>query len=151
GLDASVSLPLAPHWSAEGRLSLLRGYRIASDSAERPAHHDWLPLMPADRFQYGLKWSPGKDGETFIRLLASTTLQQTRIPEAGLLKPAPAGYTTFGLDAAHTFHWKSHPLEVGLNIQNLGNLRYREYLNFFRYYADEPGLNMSLRAKWLFG
>lgn len=154
GLDASVSLPIVRQWSAEGRLSLLRGYRVASDSAEGSSYHDWLPLMPADRFQYGLKWSlanADKAGETFIRLLASTTLQQTRIPDAGLLKPAPAGYTTLGFDAAHTFHWKDRPLEVGLNIQNLTNLRYREYLNFFRYYADEPGLNLSLRAKLTFG
>ena len=56
-----------------------------------------------------------------------------------------------GFDAAHTFHWKDRPLEVGLNIQNLTNLRYREDLNFFRYYADEPGLNLSLRAKLTFG
>ena len=32
-------------------------------------------------------------------------------------------------------------------ISNLLNTRYRDYMNFFRFYADEPGINISLRLK----
>ncbi|MBL7804737.1 MAG: TonB-dependent receptor [Saprospiraceae bacterium] len=155
GIDGSLSWPVSKRLSLEGRVSLLRGYRMARDSGEQTSHHDWLPLMPVDRFQYGVKWSlpnprSSKTSETYVRLLASTALQQSRLPEAGLLKAAPGAFTTFSLDAAHTFQWKNQPLEVGLSIQNMTNLRYREYLNFFRFYADEPGINVGLRAKWTF-
>ncbi|MBK6997218.1 MAG: TonB-dependent receptor [Lewinellaceae bacterium] len=180
GLDASFSVNLLPKLAAESRFSILRGFRNAqkSGSAEGVTYRDWLPLMPADRYQYGLKWTLGKKttysraaadkqnravtaGETFVRLLASTTLRQTRIPEEGLTKDAPATFTTFSLDAAHTFRFKGFRktgisnkeqlLEVGLNVQNLGNIRYREYLDLFRYFVDAPGLNVGLRAKWTFG
>lgn len=169
GLDGNFSIPFAKKWSFESKISLLRGYRFLPDSAvnEGNSGHDWLPLMPVDRFQYGLRWTvhgarstnneqrTTNNGETFIRLMATTALEQTRIPEAGLLKDAPPTFTTLSLDAAHTFYLSSPsgklPLEIGLTVQNLTNVRYREYLNFFRYYADEPGINVGLRAKVIFG
>ncbi|MEI6408978.1 MAG: TonB-dependent receptor [Bacteroidota bacterium] len=165
GLDGSFSLDLIDHLSFEGRISLLRAFRLADgDSTETSSQkaHDWLPLMPSDRYQYGLKWTFGgknhdlKAAESgkensFIRLSAGTTLRQTRIPADGLLKDAPSTYTTFSFDAGHTFMLHGKQLEVGLNIQNLTNVRYREYLNFFRYYTDEPGFSAAVRAKLIFG
>ena len=173
GVDARFSVSLTAKLTAESRISLLRGYRLAHRDTEESAYHDWLPLMPTDRYQYGLRYTihgvrqkgeSGK-GETFVRLLATTALRQVRIPEEGLTKAAPPTFTTFGLDAAHTFYLGSArtrattqsrgtsglPLEIGLNIQNLTNVRYREYLDFFRYYADSPGTNVGLRAKLTFG
>ncbi|MCB0530773.1 MAG: TonB-dependent receptor [Saprospiraceae bacterium] len=170
GLDMSATVPLTWGLALEGRISLLRGYRLARDSGESTRHRDWLPLMPADRYQYGLRWAvPGKQHSangsgTFVQLMATTTLRQSRIPEEGLLLDAPAAFTVLSLDAGYTLSL-AHPatenpgegdsgaaqaLEFGLTIQNLGNIRYREYLNFFRYYTDEPGLNIGLRARWHF-
>lgn len=159
GLDANISVNIVPQLAAEARLSLLRGYRLAQRAGETGTWHDWLPLMPADRFQYGIRWtfSGGrqtgnlKTAESFVRLIATTVARQDRIPEEGLTKAAPPAYTTLGFEAAHVFHLKKQLLEVGLNVQNLGNTRYREYLDYFRYYADMPGLNVGLRAKLTFG
>ena len=166
GLDGNLSIPIGRQWVAEGRVSLLRGYRLVKDGGE--IRHDWLPLMPADRYQYGIRWTindsrqtASTNGqETYVRLMAMTALRQTLIPAEGLRKAAPPAFTTLSFDAAHTFHLRltkqSHleasglPLEVGLTVQNLLNTRYREYLNFFRYYADETGVNVGLRAKLIF-
>lgn len=41
-------------------------------------------------------------------------------------------------------------LRFNLNIQNLLNTSYRDYLNRFRYYADEMGRNVSLRLSYEF-
>ncbi len=161
GLDAAASVPLPWGLTLEGRASLLRGYRLARDSGESAIHHDWLPLMPTDRYQYGLRWSPPSHRkasdtgpETYFQLMATTSLQQTRIPESGLLKDPPPAFTLLGLEAGHTFYFKSgtsaQTLELGLTVQNLGNARYREYLNFFRYFSDEPGVNVGIRGKWTF-
>ncbi len=160
GADASASIPLFAGISLEGRASLLRGYRLARDSGDHARRRDWLPLLPADRYQYGLQWQPRTAAGTFFRLMASTTLRQSRIPEAGLLKSPPPAFTLFSFDAGHRLTFKNPKkqkekeagpnLEIGLSIQNLGNIRYREYLNFFRFFADEPGLNVGLRARWTF-
>ncbi len=169
GLDAQISANIVAGLSIEGKFSMIRGYRLAhvSDSAAGNIRRDWLPLLPVDRFQYGLKWnffrnnSARKPGETFLRLLATTALQQTRIPAEGLTKAAPTGFTLYSLEAAHTFHLGARRaktsdasgslLEVGLHVQNLTNVAYREYLDLFRYFADMPGINVGLRAKYTFG
>lgn len=153
GLDLSADWPLVGGLALEARASVLRGYRVVVDSGETARRQDWLPLMPADRFQYGLRYTFNRDkngAASYIRFGATTALQQTRIPDAGLLKPAPGTFTLLGIDAAHTLLLGNKPLELGISIQNLGNLRYREYLNFFRYYADETGVQVGLRAKWIF-
>lgn len=162
GIDAGASWQAFPAWSVEGRASVLRAFRRVDDPVSDKRRKEWLPLMPADRFQYGVKWQrpggKGQEGKTYVRLLATAVLRQTRLPAEGLLKAAPDAFTVFSLEAAHTFgprHKKEkHPagqtLEVGLNIQNLTNLRYREYLNFFRFFADEPGVNVGIRARWRF-
>ncbi|GAB4500334.1 MAG: TonB-dependent receptor [Saprospiraceae bacterium] len=156
GLDASFSVNIISKLAVETRASILRGYRLARrDDGENSTYHDWLPLMPTDRYQYGLRWTidggrKTADGETFVRVLATTVLRQTRIPDEGLTKAAPPAFTTLGLDAAHTFLLGKNRLEVGLNIQNLTNVRYREYLDLFRFFADAPGVNVGLRAKWSF-
>jgi iron complex outermembrane receptor protein len=152
GLDAALEWPLAQGLAVVGRASLLRAWRRKGEGLGR----DWLPLMPVDRFHYGLSWSADKKGRpaAYARLMATTALRQARVPSDGLLKEAPAGFTTWQLDLGKTLQWRlgkrDLPIEIGLSAQNLTNVRYREYLNFFRFYADEPGLNIGLRCKATF-
>ena len=54
GIDAGAAVEILPGWAVEGRASLLRASRRVSDGAGN--RREWLPLMPADRFQYGVKW-----------------------------------------------------------------------------------------------
>jgi iron complex outermembrane receptor protein len=153
GLDASLAQKVLPQVWLEARYSTLFARREVV-SMEQTKVYDWLPLMPADRYQYGIKWQPDrankKQTPTFIRLLATTVARQWRIPAEGLNKAAPATFTTLALEAAHTFSLGKKMLETGISVQNLANVSYREYLDLFRYYADAPGINIGLRAKWIF-
>jgi iron complex outermembrane receptor protein len=166
GWEMQFSTMVVAGLSAEGRFSVIRGFRRAPSAhpSESDDYREWLPLMPVDRFQYGLKWTfdhkkaPAKHGQahaSFVRLLATTALRQIRIPTEGLTKAAPDGFTLLALEAAHTFALgrgsRSRPLEIGLQVQNLTNVSYREYLDLFRFFADMPGINIGLRAKYSFG
>ncbi|MBL7808422.1 MAG: TonB-dependent receptor [Saprospiraceae bacterium] len=148
GVDANLALSVTPQFWLEARYSTLFAKRdvILEEAA---LSHDWLPLMPSDRYQYGVKWQPASP-DAFIRLLATTVARQWRIPAEGLNKAAPATFTTLAIDAAHTFSLGKYQLETGVSVQNLTNVSYREYLDLFRYYADAPGINVSIRAKWIF-
>lgn len=149
GIDLNVSLRALGRFYVEARASTLFAWRKIN-RLEADVR-DWLPLMPGDRYQYGLRWLI-KDNKspTFIRLLATSAVRQWRIPEEGLTKAAPQTFTVLGLEAAHTFKWGERLIEAGLNVQNLGNARYREYLDLFRFYADMPGFNAALRLKVVF-
>jgi iron complex outermembrane receptor protein len=168
GLDAQFSAKIWLGLSLEGRASFIRGYRLAHSAVSMPdiVHRDWLPLLPVDRFQYGCKWTFFRDrttlkGASFVRIMATTAMEQTRIPMEGLTKAAPSRFTLYSLEASHTILVRGRGaspaansgrlLEVGLNIQNLTNASYREYLDLFRYFADMPGLNIGIRAKYSFG
>ena len=59
---------------------------------------------------------------------------------------APDGY--FLLDASWDFKWKK--IGGSITAQNILNTRYRNYLNEFRYFADEPGLNLLLTLNYQF-
>ncbi|MFN4079505.1 MAG: TonB-dependent receptor [Saprospiraceae bacterium] len=146
GADMSALLPLGAHWVLDIRASALRGMRVGGEESKA---RDWLPLMPADRLQYGLLWTPtsGVGAQTHVRLGAVTVLRQSRAPEEGLLKEVPEAYTLLNMDAIWAIdeRW-----ELGLTASNLLNARYRDYLNFFRFFADEPGVNVGMRLKRTF-
>ncbi|NAS31901.1 TonB-dependent receptor [Flavobacteriaceae bacterium R38] len=59
---------------------------------------------------------------------------------------APDGY--FLLDASWNFKWKN--LSGGITAQNLLNTSYRNYLNEFRYFSDEPGINLLFSLNYNF-
>ena len=81
----------------------------------------------------------------------TNVLEQTRIPPEADYAPPPPGYTLFQLEGRTQFRLGRQPLEVGFTVFNLLNTSYREYLNRFRYFTDEPGRNVSLRLRLPFG
>jgi iron complex outermembrane receptor protein len=153
GADLNLAMKVFRQYWLEARFSTLYAQRKVIRE-ENSSVKDWLPLMPADRFQYGVKWQLStrrKDqAPTYIRLLATTVARQWKIPAEGLNKAAPVTFTILSFEAAHEFKIGKNRLEAGLNIQNLTNVRYREYLDLFRFFADSPGINIGLRAKWIF-
>ncbi|MET0299940.1 MAG: hypothetical protein ABW036_09265, partial [Flavitalea sp.] len=83
----------------------------------------------------------------------ANVLRQTRVPDERNgkqdYKEPPPAYNLLNLNAAYTFKLGQHPLTVGAGVRNLFNVAYREYLNSFRYYADEAGRNVQLRLKYI--
>ncbi|MFN7116215.1 MAG: TonB-dependent receptor [Saprospiraceae bacterium] len=144
GLDWGMNYEFVPNFTFENRISLLRAWNRTIE--------DYLVFMPADRLQTGLKYTFTQEEKApFIRLTMSNLLQQTRVPANTDYAPPPPGYTRFDLEAGATIYFKKQPLEIGLSIFNLFDESYREYLNRFRYFTDEPGRNISMRLKVPFG
>lgn len=150
GIDGRFETRLWKGFSFEGRASILRAsyWTLNAPGHEGTRYQAWLPLMPSDRYTYGLKWRNRR--ETYCYIDATTVLHQTRYPDGVLLKEPPPTYTLFSFNAGHTFQFGRHKLEAGLSAQNLLNTRYREYMDFFRYFVDAPGTNVVLRGKWVF-
>jgi iron complex outermembrane receptor protein len=57
---------------------------------------------------------------------------------------APEGYYLLGFEWGGNIRMKNQKLIFAVQIQNLLNTEYRNYLNRFRYYADETGMNLSM-------
>jgi iron complex outermembrane receptor protein len=114
---------------------------------------DWLIQMPQDRIALSTRYSCSLSkhmSECYVELSGKYAFRQTRIPgnfdSIDYPRP-PAGY--FLLDAAvgSTIHLGKQPLQMSLAVENALNARYREYLDAFRYFIDQPGTNIILRLK----
>ncbi|MEZ4804449.1 MAG: TonB-dependent receptor [Bacteroidia bacterium] len=86
-----------------------------------------------------------KNIETTLRV--QHTAEQTRyVAESDFLAPPPA-YTLFGLDLKWNTRINKQDIQIALNIDNLGNQAYRNYLNRFRYFTDEQGINFRFHIQ----
>jgi iron complex outermembrane receptor protein len=55
-----------------------------------------------------------------------------------------------GLTASTSVEWKESKLRFHLSVDNALNEKYRDYLNRLRYFADEPGLNVTVGMNFSF-
>ncbi|UFH57494.1 hypothetical protein [Spirosoma sp. KNUC1025] len=65
----------------------------------------------------------------------------------GDFAPPPPAYFLLGAELGFTAQLGGQSMSVILTGSNLVNVAYRDYLNRFRYFADEPGRNVSLKIR----
>lgn len=156
GLDIQFSYLIDHHLRLQAKGSMLRARDLKKD--------DWLIQMPADRYETGAEYL-FKDGRKFRQSYMKITLQhvrkQTRVPATGNIElpvnggvikasdyaPPPPAYTLTGLEAGTKLDVHHRDLSIIFSVSNLFNIKYRDYLNAFRYFADDMGTNFSLRIK----
>jgi iron complex outermembrane receptor protein len=145
GIDAELRYKILRRLSLDSKISLVRGWNRTV--------HDWLIFMPADRCDNSIRLDMGGWGVTrswYISTGLLTVLKQTRTPPNSDYVPPPNGYTLLNASLGFEWPWKKQQLNIDLAGYNLTNVAYRDYLNKFRYYADDLGINVVLRARLRF-
>lgn len=146
GLDADMKWKIIKplHWNLQA--SIIRGKETNTDQ--------WLIYMPSDRLTNELVFN-FNDSKIFSLPYVSAEMvhvsRQTRVPgdEYGKqdYKAPPGAYTLFNFTAASGISVGKLNVDLGLTVENLFNVRYRDYLNSFRYFTDEMGRNISFRIR----
>ncbi|HYD20737.1 MAG TPA: TonB-dependent receptor [Flavipsychrobacter sp.] len=143
GADATVVMQLAKNLQSTAKASLL----YARDQTKK----DWLILMPPNRFSLGVKYSKSFSKNlqnSFISLDGRYVSKQTRIPsnfDAIDYPRPPEEYFLLDASIGTTLQFNKQIINVSFSADNLLNAKYRDYLDAFRYYIDQPGRNMVLR------
>ncbi|TDB64235.1 TonB-dependent receptor [Arundinibacter roseus] len=147
GLDVNAELNLTKELAWTSKFSYLRVTDVRNDS--------YLVMIPANRWDNALKYQ-WKEAGQWSNLYASVTnrwvAEQRRVPPASDFAPPPAAYSLWAVQAGGK--WEVSPknqLELTITVDNLFDTVYRDYLNRFRYFSDEIGRMISLRAQWSFG
>ena len=128
-----------------GKYALVRGQDRRND----------LPLLniPADNVNLSIQHalpSGERWKNSFVSVNGKYVFQQSRLlPEQDFLLP-PDDYFLLGVNVGTSLQLKQSRLEWALVIENALNMRYRDYLNRLRYFADEMGLNVSCRVNYVF-
>lgn len=141
GTDVTVSYTFFEQLQITTKASILRAFNTSTN--------EHLIQIPADRFENGIEYQfKDKTGlkNSYISFTFVTVLEQTRVPENSDFAPPPPGYTLINIAAGMDIQVKEQFIYVGLSADNLTNTRYRNYMNRFRYFADEMGTNISLRV-----
>ncbi|WP_299817860.1 TonB-dependent receptor [uncultured Pontibacter sp.] len=147
GADLSLEYNLLPNLTLDSKTSIVR--------ARNTTANDHLISIPPDRFDNSLRYEAGDLGRsgilknTYFTLGGVYTAAQTRVPTKTDedFAPAPDVYFLLQAEAGTTVYFGRQAVEFGITGNNLLNARYREYLNRFRYFADDMGRLLMLRIK----
>jgi iron complex outermembrane receptor protein len=131
-------------------------------ACQRPSG-EWLPLMPADRYEQGLKYRVKtlnralKNGFMTANLVRGA--RQWRIPytqtangeyRAKDYAAPPDAYWRLDAQLGTDIHVGRREMRASLRVHNLLNVQYRDYTDRFRYFTDAMGRNLVLTWKMIF-
>ena len=145
GFDWSTSGNLHANLSLESKGAVLYGFNTND--------REWLIFMPSNRLQSGITYAMPQMGtfkKNYLSVHHIFVARQDRVPPNQDFLPPPPSYHLAELSFGTSIPIKKYVLSLGCNLKNLGNTRYREYLNRFRYFTDEVGSDVQLRVKLSF-
>jgi iron complex outermembrane recepter protein len=113
----------------------------ASATRARRSTGDFLPQIPADR----IRWQGARQwGNWKPSLQALWVGKQWRFPAEADYAPPPDAYLVLGASVEYRADNLVKDARIRLEARNLSNARYRDYMNRYRYFADEMGINFLL-------
>ena len=147
GIDLTFDYKVFDQLTWESKTSIVRAKNLDTD--------EYLVSIPADRFDNKLRYEFGSSGQhnrlrnSYLSLGGLYVAEQTRLPSTTDqdYAPAPDAYFLLHAEAGTTLQLGKQPVEIGLSGNNLLNTSYRDYLNRFRYFADEMGRLLMFRVK----
>ncbi len=159
GLDATLRYKLSDRLIVHSKTSIL----FAFDRTNR----GYLVYIPPNRTDNGLRYELGsrepsptkRVSGVYLSLNSLYVARQGRAPRVtqrqengqviftGDFAPPPPAYTLLGAEVGFAWRVVRQPISFILTGTNLLNRAYRDYLDRFRYFADEPGRNIVLRVK----
>ncbi|OJJ17917.1 hypothetical protein BKI52_29090 [marine bacterium AO1-C] len=165
GVDAALRYKITKQLTFDSKASIVRGRDRTFDNH--------LILMPADNVTNTLTYQLSHIGQlqkVFFSLSGRHVAEQRLLPlntepfegdvtstntgEDQLtydeLIQAPVGYSVWNFQTGFTLPMNRQSLKISFSVDNLFNAAYRDYLNRFRFFADDLGRSFTLRLKYEF-
>ena len=146
GADATVKATLLPRLELTSKASALY---VQDRVLDQP-----IVMIPPNRWENSLRYNFGQVGrlqDVYASVGNLWVARQKRVPANSDFAPPPPAYSLWNLSAGFGLPMgETHRLDCSLTVTNLFNTAYRDYLNRFRYFAEDMGRNVALRAKWSF-
>jgi iron complex outermembrane receptor protein len=139
GIDFTSRFYFIDHFYTTIRASFLIGNNQTSNEP--------LIFMPPNNLKLSFTYQFNKIGffkETQLETGYTIVARQNRFVEAQDFLPPPEAYQLLNFKASSSIELGKLPINMFLQINNLTNTTYRNYLNRLRYFADEMGRNVVL-------
>jgi iron complex outermembrane receptor protein len=147
GMEALANWYPRPWLSLQAAVNVIRGQDRINDQ----------PLfdMPADRANLSARYigtSSGALHQWHVEVGTLLVRQQDRVPPNTIYSLPTDAYQLINAEAGVTeLHVLGTTFDAVLAVQNLFNVRFRDYLSRFRLFVDDPGRNVVLRLTVPFG
>jgi iron complex outermembrane receptor protein len=120
--------------------------------AQNITQNEYLPFVPPIRYSGTIRYSPVfnqffKKHQPYFAFSFTRVEKQHRVPDKADYMPPPPAYTLFGAEMGADIVLGKHTVIFSLEINNLFDVSYRDYMNRFRYFNDEMGRNVVFRMK----
>ena len=146
GGEASVTVRPG---GAGGPLELTAGGSIVRGNDE--VTDGYLYDMPADRIRVGARANlptTSTFSSPFLEVGFTGVLEQTRVPESIIYALPTDGYNLLSLEiGAEAVNWLGRHVEVNLEVRNLLDTSYRDYLSRYKLFVDDPGRDIVFRLR----
>ncbi|MBL9016454.1 MAG: TonB-dependent receptor [Myxococcales bacterium] len=145
GADGGISAAPIKQLDLGAQVSLVRARNRATDGP--------LVLVPADHFRGSITYRPPDRwplSNSFVTVTGTYVARKRGYDPAADFIPPPAGYFALGAEIGTETCTLGNKVKIALQGANLTNARYRDYTSLMRYYADEPGWQLWLRASVFF-
>lgn len=142
GLDLNLMVKPLDSLEINSKTSLIYAYNKTI--------HDYLIYTPPSRFQNSIGYHFGSIAglhQIFLSAEDVYVSKQTRVPVGQDYAPPPGGYNLINAQLGFRINYSHSYADIGLAVNNLTNTVYRDYLDRFRYFTDEPGRNIILRLR----
>ncbi|WP_159020178.1 TonB-dependent receptor [Algibacter sp. L3A6] len=154
GLDISANYKFNNQWNLNNKTAFIKGRNLTEKEA--------LIDMPSFKTVNAIGYSNKKWLNFNAELQSELVFKQNDYPDNNFEVFIPTTEEFVLLDIStppptyHLMHFESDitvklseksDLNIGLNITNIFNTSYREYLNRLRYFADDLGRNFMLQLK----
>ncbi len=146
GIDFTATCAILDSLSITTKMSLLYAWNKSIN--------DYLQQIPPNRFESSFRYGFRNTGvmrQPYISIAGIYTARQNRVPANSDYLVAPDGYVLINIDFGFTILAGRQVVNINLIANNLLNKAYRDYMDRFRYFADETGRNYTLRVNIPFG
>jgi iron complex outermembrane receptor protein len=83
---------------------------------------------------------------------ATLVREQDRVPEGTIYALPTDGYQLVNLElGAQSLNIGGRRVDAGLEVKNVFNTAYRDYLSRYKLFVDDPGRDVVLRFRMPFG
>ena len=145
GADAGIEATPINSLELAAQVALVRARDVENDK--------YLVFIPSDRFRGTVTYRPPETRalrKTAVSVTGTYVATQRRFDINADFAAPPPGYFTVDAEVSTETCLGHNDLRLALTGQNLTNARYRDYTSLLRYFADEPGWAVFLRASVFF-
>lgn len=139
GIDFSLEYHLSKMISYHGKYNIVRAYNLSNSS--------YLIGIPPDRLRNSAMFTFNleKSRKIIVSVSSDYVFKQTRYTKNVDYVDPPSDYLLLNMAMNYNFQIKDNSIQLALTVDNLLNKTYRDYMNRFRYFTDERGINFGFK------